>query len=158
MLATHTLLFSDSEVKFHFLRHALRNQLDDNQKCILFSECCLSVVCSGDGYVHKTECGFIWRPKEGVGLRELESEVFVNHPTWMLESSSGPVQEQCAFLTTSMSGLQSSKVHGGKFFEMANCLPKGFLRAPSLPTSLFCSCVVCYSFPVSNASHKDMDH
>lgn len=55
MLATHSLLFSDSEVKFHFLRHALRNQLDDDQKFILyFSECCLSVVCSGDGYVHKT--------------------------------------------------------------------------------------------------------
>lgn len=27
------------------------------------------------------------------------------------------------------------------FFEKATCLPKGFLRALSLPTSLFCSCL-----------------
>lgn len=28
----------------------------------------------------------MWRPEEGIGPWELESEMFVNHPTWMLES------------------------------------------------------------------------
>lgn len=39
-------------------------------------------------------CKSLWRPKKASDLSELESQAGVNHPTWMLGTNSGPLQEQ----------------------------------------------------------------
>lgn len=71
-------------------------------------------MCSGDGYAHKSECGFVWRPGEGVGLPRAGVRAVVNHRTWLLESelrsSAGAVR-----FPSHRASLQSSNVHSLKW-------------------------------------------
>lgn len=76
----------------------------------------------------------MWRPEEGVGPRELESEMFVNHPTWMLE----PELRSCARAVC--------------FSNHSACLWNGKLPSKGIPQgsiafSLLCSVRVLFVIP-----------